>query len=223
MPIPQLLPLKERLVTYARFVEQMVTKSRDALLHGRTELLEDIIGRDEPRANTSEMDLEEEGTSLIAQHQPMARDLRTVLMVLHATNDLERMADHAVNIAEALREHPALPGVQPDIEVMRMYDVTLGMFDDAIRAFIEEDAALGQRVCEKDNLVDDLAASTLQRLSGSMSHRPSSVAWDLLLLKVAANLERIADLSTNIGEDVIYMVEGRVIKHHRGEQEEKHT
>ena len=220
MSIPQLLPLKERLVTYARFVEQMVAKTRDALVNGHTELLEDVISRDEARANASEMDLEEEGTSLIAQHQPMARDLRTVLMVLHATNDLERMADHAVNIAEALREHGTVRGA-PDPEVGRMFDVTLNMVADAVRAFVDEDAARGQAVCEIDSVVDDLAASTLQRLTGSMSHEPSGVERNLLLLKVAANLERIADLSTNIGEDVIYMVEGRVIKHHRGEQEEK--
>jgi phosphate transport system protein len=217
MPIPQLSPLRERLVTYARFVEQMIAKSRDAMVERRRDLLADIIGRDEPRANESEMDIEEEGTSLIAQHQPMARDLRTVLMVLHMTNDLERMADHAVNIAEAVGEHVENPVSPPDGEVMRMFEVTLRMVDDAIRAFIEEDAALGQSVCEQDEVVDSLAAGTLERLSGTMTSDPASVTHNLAFLKVAANLERIADLSTNIGEDVIYMVIGKVIKHHRAE------
>jgi phosphate transport system protein len=217
MPIPQLTPLREQLVTYARFVEQMIAKSRDALVQRRGDLLEDIIGRDEPRANESEMDIEEEGTSLIAQHQPMARDLRTVLMILHITNDLERMADHAVNIAEAVGAHVVNPSAPLDAEVMRMFDVTIRMVDDAIRAFIEENAPLGQSVCEQDAIADALAAGTLERLSGTMSHDPASVTHNLAFLKVAANLERIADLSTNIGEDVIYMVQGRVIKHHRAE------
>jgi phosphate transport system protein len=217
MPIPQLSPLRERLVTYARFVEQMVAKSRDALANRRRDLIDNIIGLDEPRANESEMDLEEEGTSLIAQHQPMAKDLRTVLMILHITNDLERMADHAVNIAEAVGEHIEHPTTPPDPEVMRMFDVTIHMVDNAIRAFIDENARLGQGVCEEDAVVDALAADTLERLSGTMSHDPASVTHNLAFLKVAANLERIADLSTNIGEDVIYMVEGRVIKHHRAE------
>ncbi len=105
MPIPQLSQLKERLVAYARLVQDMINKCRRALAGRERGLLDDIIGRDEPRANESEMDLEEQGTSLIAQHHPMAHELRTVLMILHITTDLERMADHAVNIAEAVSEH----------------------------------------------------------------------------------------------------------------------
>jgi phosphate transport system protein len=219
MPIVQLTPLRNNLVTYARFVEQMISKSRDALIDRRRDLLEDIIGRDEARANESEMDLEAEGTSLIAQHQPMARDLRTVLMILHITTDLERMADHAVNIAETVREHLEGAATPPDSEVIRMFAVTLGMVGKAITAFLDEDALLGQRVCETDSEVDTLAARILERLSGTMTLEPATVAHNLAFLKVAANLERIADLSTNIGEDVIYMVQGRVIKHNR-EQEE---
>jgi phosphate transport system protein len=218
MPIPQLIPLRNNLAAYARFVEQMISKSRDALTDRRRDLLEDIIGRDETRANESEMDLEAEGTSLIAKHQPMARDLRTVLMILHITTDLERMADHAVNIAEAVREHLEQPTQPPDGEVMRMFDVSIGMVDDGIRAFIEEDAPLGQKVCETDVTVDALATSILERLSAEMTREPSFIPQSLALLKVAANLERIADLSTNIGEDVIYMAQGRVIKHHRQDE-----
>jgi phosphate transport system protein len=219
MPIPQLTPLRNNLAAYARFVEQMISKSRDALVDRREDLLEDIIGRDETRANESEMDLEAEGTSLIAQHQPMARDLRTVLMILHITTDLERMADHAVNIAETVREHLEGAGTPPDEEVLRMFGVTLGMVGNAITSFREEDAVLGRSVCETDSKVDTLAARILERLSGTMTQEPATVAHNLAFLKVAANLERIADLSTNIGEDVIYMVQGRVIKHNR-EQEE---
>jgi phosphate transport system protein len=221
MPIPQLMPLRNNLAAYARFVEQMISKSRDALVDRRRDLLEDIIGRDETRANESEMDLEAEGTSLIAQHQPMARDLRTVLMILHITTDLERMADHAVNIAETVREHLEGAGTPPDEEVLRMFGVTLGMVGKAITAFLEEDAALGRSVCESDSEVDALAARILERLSGTMSKKPASVAHNLAFLKVAANLERIADLSTNIGEDVIYMVQGRVIKHNREQGEDR--
>ncbi len=221
MPIDRLAPLKQRLLTYARSVEQMIVKSRMALTDDRGDLLDDIIGRDEARANQGEMDLEEEGTSLIAQQQPMARDLRTVLMVLHLTTDLERIADHAVNIAEAVKEHAADRGKAIDTEVARMFEVTLGMVDDSLRAFDEEDAVLGRRICVTDAVVDALAEGILERLSSSMAREPSTVSRNLMLLKVAANLERIADLSTNIGEDVVYMVEGRVIKHHRAEREER--
>jgi phosphate transport system protein len=215
MPIPQLDALKTRLVVYARFVEEMIEKSRKALITRERELLSDIIQTDEPRANEFEMDLEEECTSLIAQHQPMARDLRTILMVLRITNDLERIADHAVNIAEAVRDHITGSPLAPDDPVVRMFEEAIHMVDCSIRAFIGEDARLGQKVCETDTTVDTLATGILEKMSALMTEDPSRIAQSLSLLKIAANLERVADLSTNIGEDVIYMTEGRVIKHHR--------
>lgn len=218
MPIPQLDALKARLVTYARFVEDMIEKSKKALVGRQADALRDIIDIDEPRANEFEMDLEEECTSLIAQHQPMARDLRTMLMILRITNDLERIADHAVNIAEAVLIHLEGSSLLADDSVLRMYEETILMVDCAIRAFIGEDAAMGQRVCETDTTVDLLANGILDRLSAEMTEDPSRIPQSLSILKVAGNLERIADLSTNIGEDVIYMAEGRVIKHHRQEE-----
>jgi len=217
---PMVEELKARLVTYARFVEEMIRNSKHALTEGTTELLGEIIDRDEPRANAYEVELEEQSTSLIAQHQPMAKDLRTILMVFRITNDLERIADHAVNIAEAARDHLEGAPSGPDDELLRMFEETILMVDGAIRAFIGEDAALGQKVCETDNTVDALATAILDRLSTAMIRDPQSIPQDLATLKIAANLERIADLSTNIGEDVIYMTEGRVIKHHREEEKQ---
>jgi phosphate transport system protein len=218
MPIAQLDGLKERLATYGRFVQEMMEKSRQALSSHQSGILRDVIATDEPRANESEMDLEEECTSLIAQHQPMARDLRTILMILRITTDLERIADHAVNIAEAVSDHINGGFLPPDAAVLDMFDETIRMLGWSLRAFVDEDAGLGQKVCETDNLVDFAATAILERLSMSMTNEPSSIPHNLALLKIAANLERVADLSTNIGEDVVYMVEGRVIKHHREEE-----
>jgi phosphate transport system protein len=212
--IPQLTPLRNNLVTYARFVEEMISKSREALIDRRRDLLDDIIGHDETRANESEMDLEAEGTSLIAQHQPMARDLRTVLMILHITTDLERMADHAVNIAEAAQGLLERSPVTAPAAMNRMADATTRMVGESIRAFIGGDAALAVKVCEGDDTVDSLADEILIEMTTSMERDPSRIEGSLAVLKIAGNLERIADLSTNICEDVIYMAEGRVIKHH---------
>jgi phosphate transport system protein len=217
MSIPRLEPLKARLVAYARFVEEMIGKSRRALAAREPALLREVIEEDEPRANTIEMDLEEECTSLIAQHQPLARDLRTMLMILRITNDLERIGDHAVNIAEAVRETLAVSPPVRDAAIEAMFEETIRMVDCAIRAFIEGDAGLGQKVCQADTTVDALAGGILERLSAVMRADAVLVPPCLSLLKVAGNLERVADLSTNIGEDVIYMTEGRVIKHHREE------
>lgn len=217
MPIPQMDELKARLVAYGQFVQDMIEKSRRALVTRQPELPREIIDNDEPRANKTEIELEAECTSLIARHQPMAKDLRTILMVMGITNDLERIADHSVNIAEAVVEHINGTSLRPDDDVLEMFEETIRMVDEAIRAFITEDPALGQRVCESDNTVDDLATRILEALSASMTRTPSTVPEKLALLKIAGNLERIADLSTNIGEDVIYMTQGRVIKHHQEE------
>ncbi|MGA2640376.1 MAG: phosphate signaling complex protein PhoU [Spirochaetia bacterium] len=217
MPIPQMDELKARLVAYGQFVQDMIEKSRRALVTRQPELPREIIDNDEPRANKTEIELEAECTSLIARHQPMAKDLRTILMVMGITNDLERIADHSVNIAEAVVDHINGTSLRPDDEVLGMFEETIRMVDQAIRAFITEDAVLGQRVCESDNTVDELATRILEELSASMTSTPSTVPEKLALLKIAGNLERIADLSTNIGEDVIYMTEGRVIKHHQEE------
>ena len=217
MPVPEMDDLKARLAGYGQFVQGMIEKSRQALVSRQGRLPREIVESDEPRANRTEIELQAECTSLIARHQPMARDLRTILMVLGITNDLERIADHAVNIAEAVGEHITGTSLRPDEAVLRMFEETSSMVDGAIRAFITGDAALGQKVCASDAAVDDLATSILEGLSASMTSRPSTVPENLALLKIAGNLERIADLSTNIGEDVIYMTEGRVIKHHQEE------
>ena len=217
MPVPEMDNLKARLAGYGQFVHSMIEKSRQALVSREGVLPREIIESDEPRANTTEIELEAECTSLIARHQPMARDLRTILMVLGITNDLERIADHAVNIAEAVKDHINGTSLKPVEPVLRMFDETIAMVDGAIRSFINEDAALGQKVCESDATIDQLATSILEGLSASMTAQPATVSENLALLKIAGNLERIADLSTNIGEDVIYMTEGRVIKHHQAE------
>ncbi len=215
--------LKARLILYARLVEDMIERSIKAFGARQSEVLEAIIAVDEPRANELELELEEECIALVAQFEPKARELRTVLMVLGITNDLERLADHAVNISEAAREILARTALRTQDEIPRMAELAIRMVEDSIQAFIEEDAALARKVCERDSAVDELADRIREQLVNAMvtSGEPSIIEPSLYVLKIAANLERIADLSTNIGEDVIFMVEGRVIKHHKEEQDEQ--
>jgi phosphate transport system protein len=220
MPIAQIEDLSARVVAYARHVEDMILQCRSSLLNRTFDALIDVVEKAEPRANELEVELEEECTSLIAQHQPMAKELRTILMVRSMTNDLERMADHAVNIAEAALECSGLSTTEPNEELLRLFDETLSMLDRAVRSFIGADGHLGKEVCEADAVVDEMAADMLERMSASMTRTKDhfTIELSLCILKIAGNLERIADLSTNIGEDVIYMTEGRVIKHHRAEE-----
>jgi phosphate transport system protein len=217
----QIESLKARLIRYARLVADMIERSVKAFSARQPKVLEEIINKDEPRANELELELEEECVSLIAQFEPKARELRTVLMVLGITNDLERLADHAVNIAEAAGNILTRTPLRIESEIPRMAGLAIRMMEDSIKAFIEEDAALARQVCRSDNAVDELADLVRGRLVETMAETrdPTIIDPSLSVLKIAANLERIADLSTNIGEDVIFMVEGRVIKHHKQEQE----
>jgi phosphate transport system protein len=209
--------LKARLVVYARFVEEMTERSVKGLLERDAESLRRIVTVNEAKANETELELERECTALIAQHQPRARDLRTILMALQMTNDLERMGDHAVNIAEAALGLLERPDVRPPQNLPLMAKEAIRMLDQSIQAFISEGTELAQKVCVSDNVVDELATSILKEYVAVMARDPTAIERSLSVLKIAANLERIADLSTNICEDVIYLVEGRVIKHHKDE------
>ncbi len=217
----QIESLKAHLVRYARLVADMIERSVKAFVARQPDVLEEIIARDEPRANDLELELEEECIALIAQFEPKARELRTVLMVLGITNDLERLADHAVNIAEAAESILARTPLHTESELPRMAALAIRMLEDSIKAFIEGDAGLARKVCQSDNAVDELADLIRGRLVETMVEAPDPAIIDpsLSVLKISANLERIADLSTNIGEDVIFMVEGRVIKHHKEDQD----
>jgi len=208
--------LKSRLVEYGRFVEDMIGKSVNAFLEASPALIREIIDVDEARANSLEMEIEERCTSLIAQYEPRGRELRTVLMVLGITTDLERMADHAVNIAETADAARGDAAVAMQT-LTRMADATTAMVDDGIRSFTDENPRLAAAVCTRDDTVDELAAAILAETTTAMSAAAAAVNKNLAILKIAGNLERIADLSTNICEDVIYMAEGRVIKHHNAE------
>jgi len=211
--------LKEQLIEYGSLVETMIDKAIQGLMRKDRIMLSNVIDRDEPRANALEIGLDELCTTLIAQYQPIARDLRTVLMILKMNSDLERMADHAVNIAESAMFLVERAPVKPLLDIPRMAEGVVRMVSDSLRSFITEDAKLAKSVCERDDEIDSLARQVLRELITYMSADPSTIERGLHLLDIAGNLERIADLSTNIGEDVIFMVEGRVIKHHKEEEQ----
>jgi phosphate transport system protein len=216
----KLANLKRELVEYAGLVESMIEKAVKGLLEKEPDLFTDVIEEDEARANMYEVEIDELGTVLIAQHEPKAKDLRTILMIMKMSNDLERMGDHAVNIAQSGRYLIERPLVKPFIDIPRMSNVTIGMLKDSIVAFINEDAKLARSVCERDSEVDALRDQLFRELITYMVSDSKTIERALHLTRVAGNLERIADLSTNICEDVIFMVKGQVIKHHQADDQE---
>lgn len=208
--------LKRKLIEYATLVEGMIDKSIQGLLNKDRAILIEVVEKDEPKANDFEIELDELCTVLIAQYQPKGKGLRTILMSLKINNTLERIADHSVNIAESALYLVERPTILMD-DIARMAEITTSMLKDSIDSFVNEDANLAKDVCDRDDRVDELRDRITKELLNVMCSDSGSIECATRLSTVAQNLERIADLSTNFGEDVIFIVEGKVIKHQREE------
>jgi phosphate transport system protein len=216
----KLAGLKKEIIDYAALIETMIKNSVMGLLHNNRALLDGVINVLEPRANDRENGIDELCTSLIAQHQPAARDLRTILMVYRMNSDLERMGDHAVNIAESAIYLIERPPVKPFVDLPGMGELVTSMVKGSIDAFVRDDVEQAVALRGHDRAVDELRAKSIEELTACMMKDPATIERSLQIIRILSNLERIADLSTNIGEDVSFMVEGRVMKHHKDEIEQ---
>lgn len=214
----EIISLKKSLLDYATHVETMINKSISGLLDRNRDILYEVAEKDEPKANDLEIELEERCTVLIAKYQPTAKDLRTIMMAAQMNNDLERMADLAVNIVESALFLIDRPPLKPFIDIPNMALITRKMVKDSIDAFNNEDAKLAKSVCERDQLIDDLKDQIFRELITYMMANSANIERSFQIIRIASSLERIADLSTNLCEDVIYIVEGKVIKHHKDEE-----
>jgi len=210
--------IREKLAQSASLVEDMIEKSIRGLTQRDEGVLSEVIDRDEPKENELEIEIEEACIQLIARFQPQAKDLRTIMMISKMNNDLERMADEAVNISEGAMFLINKPEVKPLIDIPKMAEETRRMVRDSLYSFMEENTQLAKTVCERDDIVDRLRDDILSELISFMASDPITIERSNHLIRISRSLERIADLSTNISEDVIYMVEGKTIKHRRFEE-----
>jgi phosphate transport system protein len=208
--------LKESLFTMAGIVEEMLANSIKALVNRDAALVQLVTGAAEDRVNRLEVENEDAAINLMALYQPEASNLRTLAMVIKINNDLERIGDHAVNIAEAAALLMTRPPVKPLIDIPLMAEHTVAMLRDALNAFTQKDAALARDVCGRDSTVDALRDQINRELVTYMTSDAKTIDRALKLMMVSLNLERVADLATNIAEDVIYIVTGEDIKHGRG-------
>jgi len=213
----KIVELKKQLIEEAGLGESMVGKSTKGLISKEKKLLSEVINNDEPIMNQSEIKIDELCTSLIALYQPEAENLRTILMILKMNNDLERIGDLAVNIAHSALYLIERPLIKPLIDIPRMSDEAINMLKDAINSFVNGDVALARSVCERDVIVDEVREQILRELITYMVSDPNTIKRSLELIKITHSLERIGDLSTNISEDTIFMIEGKIIKHHNEE------
>lgn len=208
----QLDALQERLMEMAGIVERILAEAAVAVLQRDNTVARDIIRQDD-RIDEIEIEIDEMVLELLALHQPMATDLRQVVATNKVSNDLERMGDHAVNIAKAARrlaDTPPLPEIR---ELEEMAEITREMVSDSLAAYVSRNAGTARMVCVTDDRVDDLRRSLFRILVTHMLEDPKRISGALELLLVSQNLERVADLATNISEDVVFLVEGRTIKH----------
>ena len=215
----QLSSLKDKLLGMSAKAEERTDLAVEALLARDREKANLVIDGDVD-LNKLEIEVEQAAVELLALQQPMARDLRFIIGAIKVSNDLERVGDHAVNIAESalrLADKPKANIRIPEIEVMARR--ARKMLGDSLDAFIRADGALGRKVCREDDIVDSLQDSVFRVLLTHMLADPKTITPSLELLLVGRNLERIADLATNISEDAVYLAEGKQIKHHFSEGE----
>lgn len=209
----ELALLKRRLLDMSERAESLVALSVEALLERDRDKAVAVIEADE-ELDRLEVEAENQAIAMLALQQPMARDLRFLIGAIKVSSDLERVGDHAVNIAQCVVRLVDQRTPVPDVPALAdMARRARAMLSDALDAFIRGDGALGRAVGKADDDVDAQHESIFRALLADMMGDPQTIAPSLELLLVSRNLERVADLATNIGEDAVYLAEGKQIRH----------
>ena len=191
--------------------EQLATAI--AALKDRNPALARVVLEREHAINEFENRIEAEGLQLLARFQPVAGDLRLIIMALKISTDLERIGDHAVNIAQRAVTLAAQPQLKPLIDIPLMAERAGKMLKGAVDAFTRRDANGARVILEEDRVIDELRTQIFRELLTYMAADPGAIERAMQLILVAKDLERIADLATNIAEDVIFVVDGRIVRH----------
>jgi len=213
----ELEELQEELLLMGARAEAIVLKAVESLKKRNQGLAQEVFA-DDRALDRMEIDIEERCIRLLALQQPLARDLRFITAALKISNDLERVGDHAVNIAGSTERLLASPPLKPLVDIPRMAELAAGMLREALDAFVRHDAETARRLVLRDDEVDELNRQLFRELVSYMIEDPGTITRAMELVLVARNLERIADLATNIAEEVVFIAEARIIKHHAEER-----
>jgi len=216
----ELEELKENLLKMATLVEGTIHDAVQSLVKRDSELANQIFKR-EKQINDMELVIDEMCLKLLALRQPMAVDLRFITSAMKIITDLERMGDQAVNIAERALSLNQEPQLKPYIDLPRMAEIAQSMVKDVLDAFVNRNSKLARSVCERDDLVDGLNDQVFRELLTYMISDQKTITRAVHLIIVGRCLERIADHATNIAEDVIFLVDALVIKHHADTKEKE--
>jgi phosphate transport system protein len=215
----ELNELKTRLLLMGGRAETVVHKAIDSLKRRDSSLAEEVI-RDDRLIDQLEVEIDERCIRLLALRQPVGQDLRFITSALKIVNDLERVGDHAVNIAQSAVKLNKEPELKPLVDIPRMASISTRMLTEALDAFVRNDAAAARRILVEDDEVDHLKSQMFRELLSYMLEKPTTITRALELILVSRNLERVADLATNVAEEVVFIAEARVVKHH---MEERHV
>jgi len=208
----KLIELRESILHEASLVEKMIEISIQGLLENNKQKLDDAMEYEEI-INNLEMDIEEKCIMLIALYQPEAKDLRTIITILKMNSDLERMGDMAVNIIGSSYFIIERPPLKKLIDLPNMAKETIKMLKNALQSFTNEDVPLAREVCKFDDVIDAYKDQITRELITYMIADTQNIERAIQLTRITQNLERIADLCTNIAEDTVFMTQGKVIKH----------
>ena len=210
----ELKDLHKDLLKMGVMVQEAIFKSIEALKNRDKAQAQEVISADD-KIDQIELTIDEKCIDLIARHQPMAGDLRFLTTSMKINADLERIADLSVDIAERVLELVDKPMLKPLIDIPKLSTIAQNMIKDAIDSFVKKDVELAKRVVLSDEAADNLRNLVQEELINDyMAKDPTAAPRAVPLLLIARYLERICDHTTNIAEDVIYMVEGKVVKHH---------
>jgi len=209
--------LKELVVKMSIYVETTIKDAVNALVERDDNLAMKVISGDQ-LINEQDVQVDETCIRILALTQPMAKDLRFITTAMKITTDLERIADNAVNIAERALELNKEPLLKPYIDIPRMSRISQQMVRDSINAFINGDITLAKEVIMTDDEIDDLTEKIWKELMGIMTSDPTTITRAVKITYVSKYLERIADHATNIAEDVIYLIGGKIIRHMEPDQ-----
>ena len=205
--------LKHRLLHMGALVEAQTNKALVSLMERRADFAKTVIDGD-PEVNLLQIEIDDRCLKMLALQQPMATDLRLITSAMKMGSDLERIGDQAVNIAETCLKLVEKPPLRPVIDIAEMSDIAQKMTRDALDSFVSRNAALAREVLLRDDRVDQLKDRVFRVLLTHMMADPGTIERALGLILISRNIERIADHATNIAEEVIFLVEGKDVRHH---------
>ena len=204
--------LKKDIVHLGSLVQNSTQSVVEFLGTKSEQQLQDVLEY-EDRINELEVDIEEHCLKVLALHQPVAIDLRFIIVIMKVNNDLERMGDQAVNISHRVKSLIDGPELPISLPIDEMTIAVQKMVSLSLEALVSQDPAIARKVVDMDDIVDDLNAQTYDLIRETIQANPSLVNSAMSMATISSNLERIGDLCTNIAEEVIFMVEGQVIRH----------